>query len=422
MNTRRDPDRLIHTFLMEGATELADEVYVTVRDHIDHTRQRAVFGSWREPDVNRYLKIAMAVAAVVVVAVVGFRQFGGSNVSGPGSTATPGPTATPAVTPEPSASGAPPSSETYTSERYGITFSYPTGWVARPATEPWTTGAPDCGSASGDLVIDLARECNLWVSVASQPISDSTPEEWAAKTLTLYDGCPTTEPITVDGAAGLIGTVGCDQVAVTTGGRGYFIWLYTSGDEAWIGETFDRAWFEEFLATVQLQPEDAVDVAPPASGAPPSSETYTSERYGVTFSYPKGWTARPATEPWTTSVPDYAQNTGDVVYDAVRQGNLWVVVASQPLGDSTPDVWVNQKLTVDALGLEGSCTATEPITVDGATGLIGAEGCNAAAVTTDGRGYFILLYTSSDEPALADTYDRAWFQEFLSTVQLQPVT
>ena len=84
MNTRRDPDRLIHAFLMEGATELADEVYVTVRDRIEHTRQRAVIGSWREPDVNRYLKIALAVAAVVVVAVVGFRQFGGSNVAGSG--------------------------------------------------------------------------------------------------------------------------------------------------------------------------------------------------------------------------------------------------------------------------------------------------------------------------------------------------
>ena len=34
--------------------------------------------------MNRYLKIALAVAAVVVVAVVGFRQFGGSNVGGPG--------------------------------------------------------------------------------------------------------------------------------------------------------------------------------------------------------------------------------------------------------------------------------------------------------------------------------------------------
>ena len=49
MNTHRDPDRLIHAFLMEGATELADEVYVTVRDRIEqHTttgRHRLVEGT-----------------------------------------------------------------------------------------------------------------------------------------------------------------------------------------------------------------------------------------------------------------------------------------------------------------------------------------------------------------------------------------
>ena len=107
---------------------------------------------------------------------------------------------------------APPLTETFTSERHGITFSYPSGWVARPATEPWTTGAPDFGSTSGDLVYRPGPgEGNLWISVASQPIGDSTPDEWAAETLALDDGCPTTEPITVDGAAGLIGTVGCDQ-------------------------------------------------------------------------------------------------------------------------------------------------------------------------------------------------------------------
>ena len=120
MNPRRDPDRLIHAFLMEGATELADEVYVTVRDRIEHTRQRAVIGPWREPDVNGYLKIALAVAAVVVVAVVGFRQFGGANVAGPGSSGSPAPTATPAgpPTPAPSAAGsAPPLTETLTSDR-----------------------------------------------------------------------------------------------------------------------------------------------------------------------------------------------------------------------------------------------------------------------------------------------------------------
>jgi hypothetical protein len=38
--------------------------------------------------------------------------------------------------------------------------------------------------------------------------------------------------------------------------------LYTSGDEAWLCPTFDRAWFGEVLATVRLLPEEAVDTLP----------------------------------------------------------------------------------------------------------------------------------------------------------------
>jgi hypothetical protein len=102
MNPRRDPDRLIHAFLSEGATELADEVYDTVRDRIDYTRQRAVIGPWREPDVNRYLKFAIAAAAVLAIAVVGYRQFGSVNDVGPAASVSPAPTATPAATPAPS--------------------------------------------------------------------------------------------------------------------------------------------------------------------------------------------------------------------------------------------------------------------------------------------------------------------------------
>ncbi len=181
MNPRRDPDRLIHAFLMEGATELADEVYVTVRDRIEHTRQRAVIGPWREPDVNRYLKIALAVAAVVVVAVVGFRQFGGPTSPArvewvAGSDSDAGRDRAPAL----GRRIRPPLTETFTSDRYGITISYPNGWVTRPATEPWTTGVPDFMSNGGDIVYDPVREGHLWIAVASQPIGDTTPDAWAA--------------------------------------------------------------------------------------------------------------------------------------------------------------------------------------------------------------------------------------------------
>jgi hypothetical protein len=47
--------------------------------------------------------------------------------------------------------------------------------------------------------------------------------------------------------------------AVTTAGRGYLIHLFSSPDDPAAVAPYDRAWFEEVLATVQLTPEDAVD-------------------------------------------------------------------------------------------------------------------------------------------------------------------
>ena len=403
MNPNRDPDRLINAFLMEGATELADEVFVAVRDHIDHTRQRTVIGPWREPDVNRYIKFALSAAAVLAIAVIG---FGGAILGGSTPSPSPAPSSTPAATATPAATPAGPAlTETFTSDRYGITMSYPTGWVARPSTEAWTTSVPDYLSNAGDVVYDpTLGEGGLWISVASQPLGDSTPDAWAAETIALDDGCTATEPITIDGASGLVGADGCTRAAVTTDGRGYFFWLYTSGDASSLS-VYDQAWFEEVLATVQLQPDAAA-----------LTETFTSDAYGITMSYPSGWTARPATEAWTTSVPDYLSNAGDVVYDpTLGEGQLWISVASQPLGESTPDAWM-----AETIALDDGCTATEPITIDGANGLVGADGCTRAVVTTDGRGYFIWLYTGGDDPSIAAAYDQAWFEEVLATVQLQP--
>lgn len=178
-------------------------------------------------------------------------------------------TASPSVSPRPSASpgvaAATPLdvTEAYTSERHGYSISYPAGWMSRPATEPWMTGIPDLMSAAGDVFYDPASdEGHLWIVVASQPIGNSTPDAWVAEHL---NECAETEPTAVDGASGLIGTDDCNMAAVTTDGRGYLIWLYTSDDEASLSATYDRAWFEEVLATAQLRPEDAVDVAPSAS-------------------------------------------------------------------------------------------------------------------------------------------------------------
>lgn len=104
MNAQRDPDRLINAFLMEGATELADEIYDEVRAQIEQTHQRAVIGPWRMPTFNKLVPIGLATAAVIVVLVVGSRLLGPptSSVGGPGVLPTPTPeasVATPSASP-----------------------------------------------------------------------------------------------------------------------------------------------------------------------------------------------------------------------------------------------------------------------------------------------------------------------------------
>ena len=115
-------------------------------------------------------------------------------------------------------------------------------------------------------------------------------------------------------------------------------------------------------------------------------------------------------------VAQYVDPGYDVLEYPILGGNLFLYVGSRPIGDSTPEDWVAATMA--------DCTTTEPITVDGASGLIGPEsegGCNAmAAVTAGGRGYWISLYTSPDDPSAVAPYDMVWFEEVLATVQLHP--
>ena len=66
------------------------------------------------------------------------------------------------------------------------------------------------------------------------------------------------EPITIDGVEGSLSTdcIGGQVALVAAGGRGYVIWLYEA-DIGW--------WFKDILATVKLNPSDAIDAAPSAS-------------------------------------------------------------------------------------------------------------------------------------------------------------
>jgi hypothetical protein len=263
MTAHDDLDRRLTDFLRDGPAELPYESFDAVRDRTEQTGQRVVIGPWRLPEMNKIVTIGLGVAAVVLALVVGVQFFGSPRGGTGGPPAEPTATLQPTATAVPSADSmsAPPLSQSFTSTQHGISLSYPEGWTAQAATGPWTdsTFLLSYGQPHADWLADPTLTSSLFLAVASQPIGDSAPEEWAAAQMASEEGCSSTQPITVGGAAGLIGAEDCHIAVVTSAGRGYWIQLYTSDDDPDVVAPYDRAWFEEVLATVQLQPEEAVD-------------------------------------------------------------------------------------------------------------------------------------------------------------------
>jgi hypothetical protein len=100
MTAHRDPDHLVHAFLKEGQTELADQVYDAVRATIEHRRQRAVIGPWRMPNImNKFVPIGVGAAAVVVALVIGIQVLGPAAPGGTGGAPSAEPTVSPSSTP-----------------------------------------------------------------------------------------------------------------------------------------------------------------------------------------------------------------------------------------------------------------------------------------------------------------------------------
>ncbi len=144
MTAHRDPDHLVHAFLKEGQTELADQVYDAVRATIEHRRQRAVIGPWRMPNImNKFVPIGVGAAAVVVALVVGTQLLGPAAPGGVGGTA---PTASPSAStsPTPSAGGNPAGPFVlYDAQGSGpsLTVTLPTpGWSGDPGGDPGLGG------------------------------------------------------------------------------------------------------------------------------------------------------------------------------------------------------------------------------------------------------------------------------------------
>jgi hypothetical protein len=153
MNQPRDIDRLLDQWFADGSSIAPDRVIDIVADRIERQPQRPAWRlDWRHIGMSSYAKFAAAMAAVVIVAVIGYNLLpGGSNGSGaPAPTAIPtaGPTASPSAapsggpspkavypawfTPDVSATGTGIlSSGSHASRAFtpAFTFSVPEGWV-----------------------------------------------------------------------------------------------------------------------------------------------------------------------------------------------------------------------------------------------------------------------------------------------------
>lgn len=270
MTAHDELDRQLTDFLRDGPSELPYQSFDAVRDRTESTGQRVVIGPWRLPEMNKIVTIGLGAAALVVAMLLGAQMFGsptGGFGSGPAPTAEPTVTAEPTATAEPSASAAaaPPLTRSFTSTLHGYSVSYPEGWTAQAATAPWTetTFPLEFAQPPADFLYDPSLTSDLFLTIASQPIGDSTPEDWVADQMASEEGCGTaTEPITVDAANGLLGGPNCAVAVVETAGRGYWIQLYTSGDDPRAVAPYDMGWFQDLLATMDLRPEDALDAAP----------------------------------------------------------------------------------------------------------------------------------------------------------------
>jgi hypothetical protein len=264
MSAKNDLERRVADFYAtEDPGRAPDWLLESTLGTIDNTKQRRVLirVPWRFQPMNIYAKLAVAAVVVIAVGAIGLavmRPAPTPGVGGPGPSPSRSPSPSPAAStsPSPSPSPLPALTETFTSAIHGISVSYPAGWQVRPATEAWPEGALVQGeSPFADIIYEKASD-TPFIAVASQPLGGKTADAWATDYLANFAPC-TTEPVTVDGATGVLGN--CEDgphALVSSANRGYLIWLY---------RVDDPSWFPGILATVQLHPEDAVDTTPSPS-------------------------------------------------------------------------------------------------------------------------------------------------------------
>jgi hypothetical protein len=259
MTANRDLENRLATYYeSERPFRAPDRVLVDALTTIDQTKQRRVFPGVprRYPAMSNMVKLAAAAIGVIAVVAVGWALYG--NTAGVG-TATASPTlastSPPTTTPTSASPQLPALTETFKSDLYGMSVGYPSGWRVEAAAAPWVAALPGLDDPpSRDTILNNAAD-NQFIGIASQPLLDRSGDVWT----TVILGAPEwdapcdpadTEPLTVDGASGILAT--CPErplhALFADADRGYFVVLYGLDD---------RDLFDQVLASIELDPNAA---------------------------------------------------------------------------------------------------------------------------------------------------------------------
>lgn len=168
MNQPRDIERLLDLWLADGSSVAPDRVIDIVADRVERQPQRPAWRlDWRHLTMNPLAKAGVAIAAVLLVALVGYNLLPGRSTGVGGPSPTVSSTVTPSAAPStaPSLSAGPSAAVqplpdgvlkagTYVINRIDgttITATLPDGWRGIPGFG--VTGPDDSDAPLGDAVI-----------------------------------------------------------------------------------------------------------------------------------------------------------------------------------------------------------------------------------------------------------------------------
>jgi hypothetical protein len=215
MTHERDIERLLDTWFRDGPYEAPDRVIDAVADQIGRVHQRPAWRlDWRHIHMTTTFKLASAIAAVAIIAILSSQFLPGS----PGSDGVGGPGATPSASPSPSPSASPtPSSVSCEDDLPGcagplaegahrsnqlvpaISYETPFGWnnaIDLPGIyklDPPGVGSPYIIVWTDASITDQTTTCSL----DPDPNLGRSAADWIAF-LTTHPGLEASQPVDVD--------------------------------------------------------------------------------------------------------------------------------------------------------------------------------------------------------------------------------